>query len=44
MTAALDLLVKTRRLKTEEEVEEDFKNHQESKMLEGPNYNAKKKS
>lgn len=33
MTPALDLLIKSRRVKTEQEVEEDFKNMQEQKML-----------
>ena len=33
MTPALDMLVRTRRIKTEAEVEEDFKNMQEQKML-----------
>jgi hypothetical protein len=33
MTPALDLLIKSRRVKTEQEVEEDFKNMQEQEML-----------
>ena len=33
MTPALDMLLKSRRVKTEQEVEEDFKNMQEQKML-----------
>ena len=44
MTPALELLLKTRRVKTEQEVEEDFKNMQEHKALEGSQPAAKKKT
>jgi len=33
MTPALEMLLKSRKVKTEQEVEEDFKNMQEQKLL-----------
>ena len=44
MTPAIDMLLRTRRIKTEAEVEEDFKNMQEQKMLsDGGQHIVKKK-
>jgi len=38
------MLIKTRKIKTEQEVEEDFKNMQEQKMLDGGQPFSKKKT
>lgn len=44
MTPALEMLLKTRRVKTEQEVEEDFNNMQQSKLLEAGQPIVKKKN
>ena len=44
MTPALEMLLKTRKVKTEQEVEDDFKNMQAGKLLEEGQPAIKKKN